>query len=110
MKKLNEPQITAKCVEISKCLLNTEVGLIDYDLAATRSIGDAARLAVSIKQLQEPVSLGISVYKDVYRAVRQAESNAKIHGKSKCYYLERGLRIPFDKPGGLGYWALRMRE
>lgn len=50
------------------------------------------------------------IFKDIYRAVRQAESNAKIHGKSKCYYLERGLRIPLDKPGGLGYWSLRMRE
>lgn len=49
-------------------------------------------------------------FKDVYRAVRQAESNAKRYGKSKCYYLERGLRIPLDKPGGLGYWSLRMRE
>jgi len=49
-------------------------------------------------------------FKEVYRAVRQAESNAKRYGKSKCYYLGRGLRIPFNKPGGLGYWALKMRE
>lgn len=54
---------------------------------------------------------GVSIFfKDIYRAVRQAESNAKIHGKSKCYYLERGLRISFDEPGGLGYWSLRFRE
>lgn len=49
------------------------------------------------------------IFKDIYRAVRQAESNAKRHGKSKCYYLERSLRIPLDKHGGLGYWSLKMR-
>ena len=50
------------------------------------------------------------IFKDIYRAVRQAESNTKRYRKSKCYYLERGLRIPLDKPGGLGYWSLKMRE
>jgi hypothetical protein len=47
--KLNDAQITAKCVELSKCLVNVGTGLIEYDLGNSRTIGDAARLAVSIK-------------------------------------------------------------
>jgi len=53
--KLNNAQITSKCVEISKCLLNAGVSLVSYDLATTRSLGDAARLAVSIKRVRDPI-------------------------------------------------------
>jgi hypothetical protein len=53
--KLNNAQIASKCVEVSKCLVNTGVGLVNYDLATTRSLGDAARLAVSIKRVQDPI-------------------------------------------------------
>ncbi|MFX0069405.1 MAG: hypothetical protein ACFFA1_08505 [Promethearchaeota archaeon] len=49
MAKLNDAQITSKCVELSKCLVNVGAGLIDYDLGNSRAIGDAARIAVSIK-------------------------------------------------------------
>lgn len=52
MKSLNPAQIAAKCVEISKSLVNTQVGLHGYDLWNTRSIGDASRLAVSIRQTE----------------------------------------------------------
>lgn len=52
MKNLNPAQITAKCVEISKSLVNTGVGLHGYDLWNTRSVGDAARLAVTIRQTE----------------------------------------------------------
>jgi hypothetical protein len=45
--------ITTKCVELSKSLLNTGVGLYDYDLYVSRSIGNLARLAVSIKKSGE---------------------------------------------------------
>jgi hypothetical protein len=55
MKKLNDAQITAKSVEISKCLVNTSPALVNYDLGITQSIGDAARLAVSIKRLQDRI-------------------------------------------------------
>jgi len=47
--KLNDAQITAKCVEISKCLVNVSSGLIDYDLGNSRTVGDAARIAASIR-------------------------------------------------------------
>jgi len=48
---------------------------------------------------------------DVFRAVNQAESYEKRFKKrTKCEYLKRGLQIPFNKPGGLGYWTLRMIE
>ena len=50
MSKMDHAQITAKCVETSKCLINKEAGLHDYDLDVTRSIGDIARLAVNIRQ------------------------------------------------------------
>ncbi|MFA4956674.1 MAG: hypothetical protein WC556_06840 [Candidatus Methanoperedens sp.] len=56
MKKLNKAQITAKSVEISKCLINTSPGLVDYDLGVTRRIGDAARLAVAIRCHAEPIN------------------------------------------------------
>jgi hypothetical protein len=51
--KLNDAQITAKCVELSKSLVNVGAGLIDYDLGNSRTIGDAARVAVSIKRAGE---------------------------------------------------------
>ena len=53
MVKLNDAQITAKCVELSKCLVNVGAGLIEYDLGNSRTIGDAARVAVSIKRAGE---------------------------------------------------------
>ncbi|HEY9204996.1 MAG TPA: hypothetical protein VIO58_03655 [Candidatus Methanoperedens sp.] len=56
MKKLNKAQITTKSVEISKCLINTAPGLVDYDLGVTRRVGDAARLAVAIRSHVEPIN------------------------------------------------------
>jgi len=53
MPKLNDAQVAAKCVEISKSLLNTQVGLVNYDLWVSRSVGDATRFAVSIRQVGE---------------------------------------------------------
>lgn len=53
MATLNNAQVAAKCVEISKCLLNTQVGLVNYDLCASRSVGDTTRFAVSIRQSGE---------------------------------------------------------
>jgi hypothetical protein len=55
LKRLNEAQITAKSVEISKCLINTATGLISYDLGTTQSIGDAARLAVGIRHYRDKI-------------------------------------------------------
>lgn len=52
MKNLNPAQITAKCVEISKSLVNIQVGIHGYDLWNTRSVGDAARLAAAIRQTE----------------------------------------------------------
>ncbi len=46
-------QITAKCVEISKCLINKGSGFYTLDLDDTRSIGDIARFAANIRQSQE---------------------------------------------------------
>jgi hypothetical protein len=73
LKKLNNADITAKCVEISKCLLNTEVGFQDYDLDTTRTVGDIARFAANIRQagtLEEEtlVAIGVALkidYKDI---------------------------------------------
>ena len=53
MVRLNDAQVTAKCVELSKCLVNTSAGLINLDLQESRTIGDAARIAVSIRQSDE---------------------------------------------------------
>lgn len=47
-KRLTTAEITAKAVEISKCLINTTVGLHTYDLGHTRTIGDFARVAANI--------------------------------------------------------------
>jgi len=49
-----------------------------------------------------------TIFIDLFRAVNQAESNAKRFEKSKCEYLRNGLRTPFSKSGGLGFWTLRM--
>lgn len=50
MKNLSYADITAKCVEISKCLLDKQTGLYDYDLEYSQNIGDLARFAVNIRQ------------------------------------------------------------
>ena len=53
MSKLDDAEITAKCVEISKCLVNIGAGMVNYDLRDSRTIGDASRIAVSIKRAGE---------------------------------------------------------
>jgi hypothetical protein len=53
---LNDAEITAKSVEVGKCLLNTQAGLVKYDLETTLRVADAARLAVSIKNVREKIS------------------------------------------------------
>jgi len=50
---MNEAEICAKCVEVSKSLLNTSIGMVALDLRNTISIGDMARLAVSIRRTGE---------------------------------------------------------
>lgn len=50
MKKLSKAQITTKAVEISKSLINTQIGLHNYDLNVTQKIGDAARFSVAIRR------------------------------------------------------------
>jgi hypothetical protein len=50
LKNLSYADITAKCVEISKCLLDKQKGLYDYDLEYSQNIGDLARFAVNIRQ------------------------------------------------------------
>jgi len=46
----NPAEIAAKCVEVSKSLLNTQVGLHGFDLATTRRAGDFARFATAIRR------------------------------------------------------------
>jgi hypothetical protein len=48
--ELNDAQITVKCVEVGKSMLDTTVGLANYDLKTTRSIADKARFALSIRR------------------------------------------------------------
>jgi len=74
MAKLNDAQITAKCVELSKCLVNTGAGLVNYDLRNSRAIGDTARVTVSIRragELDEETFAGVSTALKVdYRLAR----------------------------------------
>ncbi len=48
--KLDNAQITTKAVEIGKCLVGTIPGMFTHDLGVTRTIGDAARLAITVRQ------------------------------------------------------------
>jgi hypothetical protein len=48
--ELNDAQITVKCVEVGKSLLDTKIGLANYELNKTRSIADKARFALSIRR------------------------------------------------------------
>ncbi len=48
--KLGDADITSKAVEISKCLVGAAPGMYTHDLGATRQVGDAARLAASIRR------------------------------------------------------------
>lgn len=48
--ELNDAQITVKCVEVGKSMLDTAIGLANYDLRNTRSIADKARFALSIRR------------------------------------------------------------
>ena len=54
--KLDDAQITARCVEISKCLVGTQSGLVNYDLGTNQTTGDSARLAVSIRNRSDKLS------------------------------------------------------
>ena len=49
MRKPNKAQITSKCVEVSKCLIDTTAGLHTQDLDISRTTGDIARFAANIK-------------------------------------------------------------
>ena len=66
--------ITAKSVEISKCLINKEAGFHTYDLDVTRTTGDVARFAANIRQagsLSERQLVAISyAMKQDFRSVR----------------------------------------
>ncbi len=50
MTKLDDADITSKAVEISKCLVGAGPGMYTHDLGVTREVGDAARLAASIRR------------------------------------------------------------
>lgn len=50
MNNLRCADITAKCVEISKCLLDKQKGLYDYDLESSQNIGNLARFAANVRQ------------------------------------------------------------
>lgn len=50
MTKVDDANITSKAVEISKCLVGAAPGMYTHDLGVTREIGDAARLAASIRR------------------------------------------------------------
>jgi hypothetical protein len=50
VKKLDDADITSKAVEISKCLVGAGPGMYTHDLGVTREVGDAARLAASIRR------------------------------------------------------------
>lgn len=53
---MDDAQIAARCVEISKCLVGTQSGLVTYDLGTNQTTGDAARLAVSIRSRSDKLS------------------------------------------------------
>lgn len=53
MRKLTQAEITAKCVEISKCFLDKTTGLHESDLADTINIGNLARVSANIRQMGE---------------------------------------------------------
>jgi hypothetical protein len=49
MRRPNKAQITSKCVEVSKCLIDTASGLHTQELEMTRTTGDIARFVANIK-------------------------------------------------------------
>ena len=53
MPTLSDEEICSKCVEISKSLTNTSIGVVGIDLKNSRKIGDSARLAASIRRAGE---------------------------------------------------------
>ena len=67
---LNDAQIASKCVEVSKSLSSLESSLFTYDLRDTTTIGDAARLCVSIKNISERIT---------ERMLAAAAASLKIH-------------------------------
>src|SRR5437867_11675470 len=56
VKKLNDAEIAAKSVEISKSLTGMTGGFVGYDLGVTQTIGDSARLAVSIRNRSDKMT------------------------------------------------------
>jgi len=56
MKKLDAAEITARCIEISKCLIGNQTGMVDYDLHSALTTGDAARFAATIRNREAKFS------------------------------------------------------
>ena len=50
---MNYPELISRSVEISKALVNTNVGLHSSDLEVTRSVGDLARFAITLRSVKE---------------------------------------------------------
>jgi hypothetical protein len=82
---LNDAQIASKCVEVSKSLSNLESSLFTYDLRDTTTIGDAARLCVSIKNISERIT---------ERRLAAAAASLKIHYRIVESQLMPTVRIP----------------
>jgi len=70
----NYAKTTAKCVEVSKCFINKSVGLYDYELEDTLTIGNLARLSANIKNteilsVENLVGIGTAI-KQEFRIIR----------------------------------------
>ena len=46
-----------------------------------------------------------TIYMDLKRAVRKADTDSKKFGTQNCEYFRKWLSLPFTERGGLGYWA-----
>jgi len=76
LRKLNNAEITAKCVEISKCLIDLHGGMVQFDLNDTQTIGDTTRLAVSIRNRSEVIPR--EVFAGISSAVKVSYPEARI--------------------------------
>jgi hypothetical protein len=93
LKILDNAQITSKAVEISKSLVGTAPGMFTHDLGVTGTIGDAARLALTIRQR------GVEISRETLAAVSAA---LKIDSR-----LTESDLVPLFED--LGWWEVKRR-
>jgi hypothetical protein len=110
---MNSAEIAAKCVEISKCLINKESGFHDVDLKVSKTVGNAARLAANLGKrgiisyeelggISQIIKQDFSLTESVSLPILEELEWVKINRDNKKAYVEEYIPPVSDVLGTLG--------